>query len=134
MIFRSLTYMLTTASQNGGWLPETSRSFHCWQPAPRSMETAPVAGKSRQPSHESPRRRRKKQAPVTLMKQWKEREGQGRETASKESQRSGENANTRKTLTKMPNKTLQCPMDQKHEECWCMRIYNKPMTTQVKLC
>ena len=24
---------LTTASLNGGWLPETSRSFHYWQPA-----------------------------------------------------------------------------------------------------
>lgn len=26
---------LTTASQSGGWVPETSRSFHIWQPAPR---------------------------------------------------------------------------------------------------
>ena len=26
--------MLTTASQSGGWVPETSRSFHYWQPAP----------------------------------------------------------------------------------------------------
>ena len=26
---------LTTASQSGGWVPETSRSFHYWQPAPR---------------------------------------------------------------------------------------------------
>jgi len=44
------------------------------------METAPMAGKSRKPSHEPPHRRRKtnKQAPVTLIKQWKEREGQGR--------------------------------------------------------
>ena len=27
--------MLTTASQSGGWVLETSRSFHYWQPAPR---------------------------------------------------------------------------------------------------
>ena len=26
---------LTTASQNGGWVPAISRSFHYWQPAPR---------------------------------------------------------------------------------------------------
>ena len=26
---------LTTASQSGGWVPETSRSFHYWQPAAR---------------------------------------------------------------------------------------------------
>jgi len=26
---------LTTASQNGGWAPVISRSFHYWQPAPR---------------------------------------------------------------------------------------------------
>jgi len=27
--------MLTSASLNGGWVPEISRSFHYWQPAPR---------------------------------------------------------------------------------------------------
>jgi len=26
---------LPTASQSGGWVPETSRSLHYWQPAPR---------------------------------------------------------------------------------------------------
>ena len=26
---------LTIASQNGGWVPQTSRSFHYWQPTPR---------------------------------------------------------------------------------------------------
>ena len=26
---------LTTATVSGGWVPETSRSFHYWQPAPR---------------------------------------------------------------------------------------------------
>ena len=28
-------FILTTASQSGGWVPETSRSFHFWQPPPR---------------------------------------------------------------------------------------------------
>ena len=27
--------LLNTVSQSGGWVPETSRSFHYWQPAPR---------------------------------------------------------------------------------------------------
>ena len=26
---------LTTVLQSGGWVTETSRSFHYWQPAPR---------------------------------------------------------------------------------------------------
>ena len=30
-----LTLPLTTASQSGGWVPETSRSFQYWQPAAR---------------------------------------------------------------------------------------------------
>ena len=44
--------------------------------ASSQMETTTMAGKSRQPSHEPPRGGRK-QAPVTLIKQGKEREGQG---------------------------------------------------------
>ena len=35
------------------------------------METSPLPGKSWQPSHEPPRRKGK-QAPITLNKQWKE--------------------------------------------------------------
>ena len=45
--------------------------------ASSQMETSPMAGKSWQPSHESPHRKGK-QAPITLNKQWKE-EGRGRE-------------------------------------------------------
>ena len=48
------------------WVPGIPRGLHCGQPAPRQT-TAPMAGKSPQPSHEPPF-----QAPVTLMKQWKE--------------------------------------------------------------
>ena len=43
-----------------------------------------------------------------------------------------ENANAQKTLTKTPTKPLQRPMDQDHKESWCMRIYNKCLTTRVK--
>ena len=35
VVIISLIFKLTTASQIGGWVPETSRSFHYWQPAPR---------------------------------------------------------------------------------------------------
>ena len=31
----ALTDSLATASQSGGWVPEMSKSFHYWQPAPR---------------------------------------------------------------------------------------------------
>ena len=29
-----LQLYLTTALPSGGWVPETSKSFHYWQPAP----------------------------------------------------------------------------------------------------
>ena len=77
-----------------------------------------MADKSRQRSNETPRRRRKeKQAPVTLIKQWKEREGQGRGYGLQGV------PTLRKMLTKTPTKLLQCPMDQEHEESWRMRLY-----------
>ena len=133
MIFRSLTYMLTTASQNGGWLPETSRSFHCWQPAPR-WRLLPWLANPGNPAMSPHAEGEKKTGTChTDKKNGRKGRDRGGETASKESLRSGENANTTKTLTKTPNQTLQCPMDQEHEESWRMRIYNKPMTTQVKL-
>ena len=48
---------LTTASLNGCWLPETSRSFHYWQPAsiwrlvPWLVNAPPYKKLARQPSH-----------------------------------------------------------------------------------
>ena len=56
-------HKLTTALLIGGWVPETSRSFHYWQPAPRwrllpylanpgNPAMSPHAGKgNRHPSH-----------------------------------------------------------------------------------
>ena len=67
---------LTTASLSGGWVPGVSKGFHFWQPAP-SLNNDPMAGTTLQPSHEPPRTRDKKQAPVTLKNQWKEREKRG---------------------------------------------------------
>ena len=32
-----LVKQLTTVSQSGGWVPETSRSFYYWQPAPNKF-------------------------------------------------------------------------------------------------
>ena len=45
------TSLLTTVLPNGGQVPETSRNFHYWQPAPSRMTTL-MAGKSWQLSHE----------------------------------------------------------------------------------
>ena len=67
---------LTTASLSGGWVPGVSKGFHFWQPAPR-LNSAPMAGTTLQPSHEPPRTRDKKQAPVTLKNQWKNKKGEG---------------------------------------------------------
>ena len=68
-------YRLTTASLSGGWVPGVSKGFHFWQPAPR-LNNAPMAGTMLQLSYEPPRTRDKKQSPVTLKIQWKEREKQ----------------------------------------------------------
>ena len=63
-----------TASQSGGWVPETSRiNFNYWQPAPR-WRLLPWLANPGNPAM-SPQLEGEKQAPVTLIKQWKEREG-----------------------------------------------------------
>ena len=85
-----------------------------------------MADKSRQPSHEAPHGRRKNRHP-SLIKQWKEREGQGRGDSLQGV------PTLKKTLTKTPTKLLQCPMDQEHKESWNMCISNKPLTVWVKL-
>ena len=90
-----------------------------------------MAGKSRQMS---PHAEGEKQAPITLIRQWKEilRGDRGGETASKESLRSGEMLTLRKNA-KNANKPLRCPKEKEHEESWRMRISNKPLTVRVKL-
>ena len=40
----TVSLRLTTALLSRCWVPETSRSFPYWQPVPRLMETAPIAG------------------------------------------------------------------------------------------
>ena len=66
--------LLTNASQSGGWVPETSRCFHYWQPAPRWRLLPWLAN----PGNPAMIPHVEKQAPVTLIRQWKERKGQGR--------------------------------------------------------
>ena len=73
--------LLTTALQSGGWVPETSRSFHYWQPAPRWRPLPWLANPSNPAM--SPHVEGEKQAPVTLIKQWKKGRERGGETASK---------------------------------------------------
>lgn len=46
----SINLSLTTTLLNGGCVPQISRSFHFWL----LDKTAPMAGKSGQPSHEPP--------------------------------------------------------------------------------
>ena len=55
----TVSLRLTTALLSRCWVPETSRSFPYWQPVPRLMETAPIAGKSWQSSQEPARRKGK---------------------------------------------------------------------------
>ena len=104
-------------------MPETSRSFHYWQPAPRGRPLPWLANPDN-PAMSPLVEGEKKKAPVTLTKQWKEREGQGRETASKESPRSGKTLTLRKTLTKTPTKVLQCPMDHTRNPGVCAYLTN----------
>ena len=51
-------------------MPEASRSFHYWQPG-SYMETTPIAGNLAM----SPMQKGEKQAPITLIKQWKDKGG-----------------------------------------------------------
>ena len=57
-------------------MPGMSKGFHFWQPAPK-LNDASMAGITLQPSHEPPHTRDKKQAHITLKKQWKEKRGKG---------------------------------------------------------
>ena len=127
---------LTTASQSGGWVPETSRSFHYWQPAPRWRPLPWLANPGNpamSPHAEGEKKTKNRHPSWTLIKQWKEKgRDRGGETASKESPRSGENANARNADLNAIQ-TLQCSVAQEHEESWRMRIYNKPLTARVKL-
>ena len=67
---------LTTVSQSGGWVPETSRSFHYGQAAPR-WRPLPWLVNPGNPAM-SPHAEGEKQVPVTLIRLWKERGWQGR--------------------------------------------------------
>ena len=111
---------LTTGSQSGGWVPETSRSFHYWQPAPR-WRPLPWLANPGNPAMSSHSEGEKTQAPVTVVNSRKK--GRDGETASKDSPRSGKTRMFRKTLTKTPTKLLRCPKDQEHKESWRNHAY-----------
>jgi len=64
-------------------VPETSRSFHYWQPAPR-WRLLPQLANPGNPAM-NPQAEGEKTGSRYTDKQWKEREGHGRETTSKES-------------------------------------------------
>ena len=78
-----------------------------------------MAGKSRQPSLEPLRGRRKKKTGTCHTDKTLERKGgTGEGGQPPRSPHAQENANTQKTLIK----ALQCPMDQEHKESWHMCI------------
>ena len=66
---------LTTASLSGSWVPDLSRNFHYWQPAPR-LRPLPWLANPGKPAM-SPQALEGGQAPVTLMNSGKR--GEGRE-------------------------------------------------------
>ena len=124
-------YCLTTASQSGGWVPETFRSFHYWQPAPRWRPLPWLANPGNPPT--IPYAEGEKTGTRHIDKTVERKGGTRKGRQLPRSPHTHEKANAQKTLTKTPTNPLQCPMDQEHEESWCMRIYNKPLTARVKL-
>lgn len=65
-----------------------------------------MAGKCWHPSHEPLRGREKKQAPVTLIKQWKETGREKGGTAYEKNPHAQENATLKKMLTKHKTATM----------------------------
>ena len=70
----TLFMCLTTASQSGGWVPETSRSFHYRQPAPR-WRPLPWLANSGNPAMSPHAEREKKPCTHHTDKTVEEREG-----------------------------------------------------------
>ena len=93
---------LTTASQSGGWVPETSRSFHYWQPAPRWRPLPWLAnpGNPAMSPHEEGEKTGTRHTDKTVERKG---EGQGRGD-SLQGPTLRRNANARKMLTKTPSK------------------------------
>ena len=63
---------LATALCSSSWVSKAFRSFHYWQPAPRQRLENPGNTAT------SPHAEGRKQAPATLIKLWKEKEGTGK--------------------------------------------------------
>ena len=124
-------FKLTTASQSGGWVPETPRNFHCWQPA-SGWRPLPWLANPGNPAI-SHRAEGEKTGTRHTDKTVERKGGTGEWRQPPRSPHAQENANAQKTLTKMSTKPLQCPMDQEHEESWRMGLSNKPLTVWVKL-
>ena len=120
----------TTASQSGGRVPETSRSFHYWQPAPR-WRLLPWLANPSNPAM-SPHAEGEKTGTRHTDKTVERKGGTGEGRQPPRSPRAQKNANAQKN-SKTPTKPLRSPMDQEHEESWRMRISNRPLTARVKL-
>jgi len=112
--FYFLNKKLTTALQSGGWLPETSRSFHYWQPAPR-WRPLPWLANPGNPAM-SPHKEGEKTGTRHTDKTVERKGGTGEGRQPPRSPHTQKTLTLRKTLTKTTTKPLQCPMDQEHEE------------------
>ena len=77
LLSKTTTKMLTAASQSGGWVPETFKSFHYWQPGPR-WRPLPWLANPGNPAM-SPHMEGRKRTPSTMIKQQKEKGGTGEE-------------------------------------------------------
>ena len=113
-------FKLTTASQSGGWVPETPRNFHCWQPASR-WRPLPWLANPGNPAM-SHRAEGQKTGTRHTDKTVERMGGTGEGRQPPRSPHTQENANVQKTLTKMPTNPLQRPMDQEHKES-CAHAY-----------
>ena len=96
--------LLTNASQSGGWVPETSRCFHYWQPAPRWRLLPWLANPGNpgmRPHAEGVKKTGTRHTDKTVERKGGTGEGDSLQGVP----------TLRKTLTRTPTKLLQCHMD-----------------------
>jgi len=111
-------------------VPETSRSFHYWQPAPR-WRPLPWLANPGNPAM-SPHTEGEITGTHHTDKTVERKGGTGEGRQPQRSPHAQKNANVQKN-GKTPTKLLQSPMDPRARESWRKHISNRPLTAQVKL-
>ena len=82
---RLIFLVLTTVSQSGGWVPDTSRSFHYWQPAPRWSTLPWLTNPGNAAMRPHAEGGKKNRHPSHWLNSGKKGKDRGGDTASKES-------------------------------------------------